>query len=159
MHEDVRVGRGAGRKRPLSLAMGLMLLTMGCGRAVEDFEPPYFRMQRETGLCGSGILVDAQKTVWTEGGCENGALVYHPKGRIDDAAFTRVEEAFQALPAEPAPDCEADEQVNGFDVDVRLSWAEKEGTRTWNPCTTNGELTAPFKAAGDALQEASQQAR
>jgi hypothetical protein len=157
MHEDARAKRSAARKRFLTLATGLPLLAMGCGRAADDFEPPFFRVQEEIGLCGSGILVDAQKEVWTESGCEDGAYVYHPQGRVDDATFARIQEAFQALPAEPGPDCEADQRVNGFEVDVRLFWAEAARSRTWNPCTTEGELTAPYKAAADALQEASQQ--
>jgi hypothetical protein len=61
-------------------------------------EPALIWEQDPNGLCSKILAVDADGTVWTEQGCENGRPVLRPKGTAPEAKLQTLREKMAALP-------------------------------------------------------------
>lgn len=117
-------------------------------RELDAFPAPMMASQHENGLCGRVVAVSGDGRVWAERGCENGAIVLRPTGRVATAAeLARIEAAFGALPAgEGCPGA----SKTGSSESVVLH-RRNGGARKWTGCVSGDALASPWAEADAAV--------
>jgi hypothetical protein len=86
------------------VALAFAATGAGCHtpQRLETLATPALVWSQNMGNCGKTVAIDARGTVWTERGCENGALDLHAVRTIDEEEVERLWTMFDVLP--PAED-------------------------------------------------------
>jgi hypothetical protein len=97
-------------------------------------KPPVLTWNRQRGLCGSILAVDADGQLWVdEGGCEDGSLKLSSRGQSDRGKVAALREAFDTLPKNFGPGSETcSGNLDVFSERIDTEWTE---SRT---CSSSG---------------------
>jgi len=121
------------------------VLMIGCGRSMDALERPALVRSIDRGLCGSTLAVDANRGLWSEGGCENGAITLQPHGQATTAQLERLRATFDALPS--AATCGDPSRGVARFIDQRVS-----GDVVFAFCLVNDQVPSEAFEVNDAFE-------
>lgn len=125
------------------------LFIAGCGRGLGQLDRPAYVRSNQSRLCGSTVALDAHGEVWSEGGCENGSIILHSRGKASAAARERLSALMAALPQDDNG-CPAARDVYGSVVSFVIQRTDQDSA--WWACfDDNGLMKNPWKDVDDAF--------
>lgn len=136
------------RSRSWVCLLSLSLLAVGCGATYPPTGKalPAYRLTNQSAFCSSSQVVDSERNVWFDSGCES-PVDFHLVGTAEPASLQSLQAVFANLPAtEPVPCAQAD--VNeASNAELSLTGADG-GTVTWRVCLDDtGAPIEPFATA------------
>lgn len=108
------------------------ILMIGCGRSMDALERPALVRSIDRGL-------------WSEGGCENGAITLQPHGQATTAQLERLRATFDALPS--AATCGDPSRGVARFIDQRVS-----GDVVFAFCLVNDQVPSEAFEVNDAFE-------